>query len=572
MNGLFFFKRPSGTGTIVPPDGTTYTFGTPAGAFSATQGSQLGSLLFSGDYNIPAGSLGSATFGSTTFNGVFNTSGFIPAASPVVPNTTSLGSQAITINTTNLSSNIVYTGSINVIASGGSGSNYSFGSLVGTYSMQQGQSVPTITFTGGNLPQNTAVNMIIPITGGTNTSVTGIINSVGVFIPSNGQTVPATALTGSQSVTLSTTSLGSNINTAINVTFISSSTTVAVQLNKAIIFGTNGNQYTVLDLNTNTAIGATVNSITNYNGGNYTKQIKRNASGTTLYKVDGGFGLVKLNWDNGTNTLAFNSAIATPNPATSQGLAYSELDNLAFVASKNTGNNTSSQLVITVINTNSMTILNTLTYPIHEYNYGQIAFDSVNKYLYINGRRAGGEASVLRITVNTTDGTASNPKQWDYKGGGYTGWGLGLNTAGDKLVVSVPSLSGDTGNVLILNTSQFSAGQAVYSFQGTPAPVTLPSQTLTGINGQQLNITMAGEKYVIGSGALISSTVMGQIGVGINTTPSPTQSEVVGLTPNGDKMVQIGYGSSVAQIRTFTGATQGSTIATVQQPQAVIAL
>jgi hypothetical protein len=149
---------------------------------------------------------------------------------------------------------------------------------------------------------------------------------------------------------------------------------------------------------------------------------------------------------------------------------------------------------------------------------------------------------------------------------------LGLNATGNKLVASIPSLPNTSGNVLILNTSQFSAGNNVYSYQATPPPLTLPTQSLTGSNSQLMGITMAGDKYVIGGGPLVGGTTFGQIGVGINITPSPVQSEVVGLTPNGDKMVQIGYTSNIAQIRNFTGAALGTAIATVNNPQCVIAL
>jgi hypothetical protein len=579
MNGQFFFKKPFGNSTtpvpviippiITPPIGTIYSFGTPSYSFSAVRGDSMGLFAFDTGYTIPSGVLGTVSIGASTINGVFGSSGFVPS-NTLLSITSPLGVQPYSLSTTNLSSNLTYSGSITILPSTGSTPSYSFGSLVGVYSAQQGQALPVIAFTGGNLPLNTAVNFILPLIAGGTSILTGVINSGGSFISTVGQIIPAGASLGSQSITLSTTSLSSNINTTINLSVISSSTTIPVQLNKAIIFGTNGEQYTVLDLNTNTAIGPTINSIASYGGGNYTKQIVRNAVGSVLYKLDQAYGLVKLNWNNSTNVLTFVGGVQTTNSVTAHGLAYSEIDNLAFVASKNISGN--SQLVINVINTTTMSILNTLYFPIHEYNNGQLAFDSVNKRLYVNGRRTGGEACILRVAINTTNGASLGTVQWDFIGGGYTGWGLGLNRSGDKLVASIPSLSGVTGNVLILNTSQFNAGNTVYSFQGTPPPTTLPNQSLTGVSGQLLNISIAGDRYVIGSGALLAATTMGQIGVGINTSVAPTQSESVGLTPNGDKMVQIGYGSSTAQIRNFTGALQGTAIATVNGPQAIIAL
>jgi hypothetical protein len=557
--------------------GTTYTIGTGSN-YGGIQGQALGTFNFTGG-NIPNGTIGTVSFNGTNYSGSFNSSGqFIPSSSPVIPTNNPTGSQSFTLTTSGLSNNPVFNGNITINTGSGGGSgtnNTTLGSPIGTpITLTQGQSFPTINFTGGNVVAGTNAVMNIPTSSG-NIAINGTINASGAFIPNSGLLIPANATTGSQLINITTTGLSSNVN--VNVQFSVQVNTVpsVTQLNKSIIFGVNGNQYSVLDLTNNTIVGQSVETISSYTGGNYTKQIARNANGTTLYKTDQDFGVVKLSWNNTANILSYVNSRAIPSGSTLYGLDYSNTDDLIFTAHRDS----SQKAVITIINASTMAIVSSTTLTNHQYSSGQIVFDEINKYLYVAGRRVGGEASILRATVNVNTGVLSNYVQWDFVGGGFTAWGLGLTDDGSKLIATVngnSTLPTANKNVHILNTSQFSAGNTVYSFQGTPPPTTPSTYQLTalaGTSGDARNVYVAGNKFVIGAGSGVGITGFGDAsGNSITDMPSIAYSETVGLNPTATKIVQLGYTANKAEIRDTTGLALAPAINVVTAPLAVINL
>jgi hypothetical protein len=458
---------------------------------------------------------------------------------------------------------------------GGGGGNptvFTFGTAINTpIAVQVNTAFPNISFAGGNIPNGTAATVTVPTSGG-NILVSGTMSS-GVFSATSGAIMPSNANTGSVGLTINTTGLTTN--PSANVAFNISLVPVAGLFNKTIIFGTNGNQYSLVDTTNGTLIGSNINTIAPYTGGNFTKAINSNSAGTEIFKVDSGFGLVKLAFNNTTNVLSFVSSLALANAPGIYGMTYNETDDLAFVCTKNGSNH----LIVQVIRASTMTLLQTLTFPNHQYASGECAYDALNNLLYVNGARYTGAAyegaSVLRITIDPSTGIAVGSKQWDYVGNGNMGSALALNSAGTRLVVGL-QLSNQPINLFILNTSVFNSAASTYSFQG--ASIGLGANTLPtfSIQAAQTDVRTAearGDKYVVGYGNGVSQTTAGDFFTStITNYASPDFSEHVGLDANQTRFVQLGYNNSSAQVRNFvTGALVGSPITgIVSNPLAVL--
>jgi hypothetical protein len=73
------------------------------------------------------------------------------------------------------------------------------------YSFARGAMLPTLPLTGGNIPNNSAAILTIPITGGTTSTIAGTINNAGSFVPTTGSIIPANATIGNQNFVLSST-------------------------------------------------------------------------------------------------------------------------------------------------------------------------------------------------------------------------------------------------------------------------------------------------------------------------------------------------------------------------------
>lgn len=572
MQGTFLIHNPTGSGNTNTTT-TNYTVGTPSNSYGATQGTQIGLFAYTGG-NIPTGTTGTLTIGSNTYTGTFNGSGaFVPDSGQILNPSTTTGSQSFVITTTGTLPNattspVNYSGNILILASNTS-NTYSFGTATNTpITVQTNGTIPVISFTGGNIPTGTLTTLSIPTSTGT-VVINGATDATGAFVPNAGQTIPSNATVGSQSFVLSTSGLSPN--TTVNVSGIVSMSPTVTELGKSLVFGVNGNQYTLVDTNTGALISSSVNTIAGYVGGNYTKQVARNASGNTLYQLCQGFGLVSLAFNNTTNVLSYTSNLPIANSTSLYGMAYSESKDLIFTC----GRSNTNKLIVSVIRASTMTLLNTLNYTTHEYASGECAYDSVNDFLYVNGRRTGGEASVIRTTINTTTGGGSNDKQWDYAGSGSMGSGLALNQDNSKLVVGI-QLSPITNNVYILNTSVFNGSASIYSFQGASIGLgsnTTPTVSMQGASLDVRNIDCQGNKFVVGYGAGVSQTSTGDTTLTTLTNyPSPAYSETVGLTPTGSKFAQLGYNSGICQIRTFAGVAVGGTVSVVANPLAIICL